>query len=80
MPIINLTPDAGGQPDELCAGRYYLFEESDLAVTYLWNVGSTPPSVTAADVVFTSPQGKRTLVQVPVTGEYCFYTTKGVEA
>ena len=78
MAIVNLTPDTGATPSQLCALRWYLFEQTNFALSYQWVAASYPASVDVSDIIFTSPNGKQTYVQVPVAGEYCFYTTEGV--
>ena len=77
MAITNLTPDIDAPENQLCAGRWYLFDESDVAITYEWNIADSPP---ASTVTFASPNGKQTHVKVSVLGEYCFFTSKGTQA
>lgn len=76
--IVNLTPDVGVPANQLCAGRLYIFEDQGMAITYEWVVDSKPASVDIADIDIKSPNGRRTIISVPQTGDYCFSTRQGV--
>ena len=79
MSIVNLTPDNEGPDDQLCAGRWYQFHESDDVLSYEWVVVSSPAAVSNDDVEFTAPLGKVTFIRVPIEGQYCFAVNKGTQ-
>lgn len=77
MAVVNLTPDIGtGSSDKiLCAGRKYIFEENDPdALLIQWMASASLTGVDPDFVEFSNPEGRRTLVCVPVTGRYEIYT------
>ena len=75
--IVNNTPDNDSPAEQLCADRWYEFEQTDIAITYKWVVISSPSAVNNSDVEFTAIENKITYVRVPIAGTYCFATDLG---
>lgn len=73
MTIELLTPDNTwvlGTRQELCAGRTYVFTETDMnAVELEWCV-TTPDGVDASNVVFRGKRSRTVHIVVEVTGQY----------
>ena len=77
MPIVNNTPDPDAPEFQLCADRWYEFEQTNTAISYKWIVISSPSAVNNDDVEFTAVDNKITYVRVPIEGTYCFATIEG---
>lgn len=83
MAIVNLTPDQGAPPGQLCAGRDNYFVETEDALTYQWQLISAPRGTDFDNIVPGSAdiedktRDKFIIIRPNVSGEYCFNTRLG---